>query len=420
MGIRWHMSDFTQTQLLDELQNIRILPVVEEEGSFAGAARRLNCAASVIMRSVESLEGAIGQSLLERHAAGVRLSAAGKKVHARAVRIDREIDAAATHFLRSDRISPSLHTLRHLLGHGARQRLVLELVKHGSARAAADSLGMSQPGISMALGRLERTLNAPLFDRTRRGLRPSEQCNSLLKHFNRVAAELRALGDELESENGDVAGTVVLGLLTVARLHLVPAAVINVRRDHPRVKVQTVTLPYDRMLSALADGRIDLVVGVAGSVAQEIDLHIEVLGADELGIFLRSGHPLLDRTCPTLSELSDVDWIMPRREALSRRLIESAFADADVMIPEAAVESTDTEFIRQLVLSSDMLAFASPQQFAFELDNGSVARLPIHLRGTARETALLERREALPSPAVALMRSAISEQAATWVSRQQL
>ncbi|ODT83706.1 MAG: hypothetical protein ABS76_01975 [Pelagibacterium sp. SCN 64-44] len=414
------MIDFTSTRLLDELQNLRLLPVVAEEGSFAGAARRLNCAASVIMRSIESLEQAIGESLLERHAAGVRLSSAGELVRARAVRIDAEIDLAAELFQSAERVSPSLHTLRHVLGNGARQRLVLELVRHGSARAAADGLGMTQPGISMALGRLERTLGAPLFERTRRGLRPSDQCVSLLKHINRIEAELRALCDELDSAAGDIAGTVVLGLLTVARLHLVPAAVIQVRRAHPRVKIRTMTLPFDRMLSALADGRIDLVVGVAGSAIEESGLRVTVLGGDELGIFLRSGHPLLTGPCPSLGQLSHADWIMPRREALSRRLIESCFAAADMAVPEAAVESTDTEFIRQLVLCSDMLAFASPQQFAFELQNGSVARLPIPLGGTARETALLERNEALPSPAVSLIRAAICEQANIWAGQPKL
>ena len=45
-----------------------------------------------------------------------------------------------------------------------------ELQKHGRVSAVAQSLGISQPGVSNALGRLRKLLGDELFLRTSRGI----------------------------------------------------------------------------------------------------------------------------------------------------------------------------------------------------------------------------------------------------------
>ena len=48
-----------------------------------------------------------------------------------------------------------------------------ELHKHGRVSAAAESLGISQPGVSNALSRLRKLLGDELFLRTSRGMVPT-------------------------------------------------------------------------------------------------------------------------------------------------------------------------------------------------------------------------------------------------------
>src|SRR5947207_6505720 len=56
--------------------------------------------------------------------------------------------------------------LRHL-------RVVCAVAESGSVTKAAARLGLAQPALTTQLQRIERTLGGPLFERDRRGARPT-------------------------------------------------------------------------------------------------------------------------------------------------------------------------------------------------------------------------------------------------------
>ena len=66
------------------------------------------------------------------------------------------------------------------------------LCETGNVGRAAAELGLSQPGLSRALARLEEELGAPLFDRRGRGLALNRYGEAFLGHVRRVLGELEA------------------------------------------------------------------------------------------------------------------------------------------------------------------------------------------------------------------------------------
>src|SRR3954465_15016978 len=56
--------------------------------------------------------------------------------------------------------------LRHL-------KVVCAIAETGSVTKAASQLGLAQPALTAQLQRIERTLGGPLFERDRRGARPT-------------------------------------------------------------------------------------------------------------------------------------------------------------------------------------------------------------------------------------------------------
>jgi LysR family transcriptional regulator, hca operon transcriptional activator len=74
---------------------LRYLCTVAEEGQITSAARRLKIAQPTLTRAITQLEGELGIELLERHARGVTLTAAGEAFVAKArVALAAEDDAA--------------------------------------------------------------------------------------------------------------------------------------------------------------------------------------------------------------------------------------------------------------------------------------------------------------------------------------
>jgi DNA-binding transcriptional LysR family regulator len=70
-----------------DLRLLRYFVAVVSEGSFNHAARRLHIAQPPLSRAIQLLEGRVGTPLLDRSARPLRLTAAGKLLHAQALQI---------------------------------------------------------------------------------------------------------------------------------------------------------------------------------------------------------------------------------------------------------------------------------------------------------------------------------------------
>ena len=72
---------------MDKLAALRVFVEVAETGGFSSAARRLDCAASSVVRSVDALEESLGTVLFNRSTRQVTLSDAGSAYYARAKKL---------------------------------------------------------------------------------------------------------------------------------------------------------------------------------------------------------------------------------------------------------------------------------------------------------------------------------------------
>jgi DNA-binding transcriptional LysR family regulator len=73
---------------------LRVLVQVADSGSFSAAAEQLNYTQSAVSQQVATLEAEAGLTLLERHARGVRLTAAGQALYEHAEGILARLEAA--------------------------------------------------------------------------------------------------------------------------------------------------------------------------------------------------------------------------------------------------------------------------------------------------------------------------------------
>lgn len=66
------------------------------------------------------------------------------------------------------------------------------LTRHGGFTIAARELGISQPALSRGIRRLEQAAGAQLFNRSRRGITPTDAGEVLLAHAIPLRQELRS------------------------------------------------------------------------------------------------------------------------------------------------------------------------------------------------------------------------------------
>jgi DNA-binding transcriptional LysR family regulator len=119
--------------------------------------------------------------------------------------------------------------------------LVLALVRGGSLARAADLLAVDVSTIFRAIRKLEKSLGALLFDKTRSGYLPTDLARALADHAEQAEQALASARRVLEGERDVVSGTVRLSC-TDAVLHdlLVPALECFMA-DYPLLTLELVT-----------------------------------------------------------------------------------------------------------------------------------------------------------------------------------
>ena len=397
----------SRAQSLDlNLRHLRALVAVAASGSIAGAAEGLFRVSSAVTRSIAELETALGRPLFERRARGTVLNAAGELVLARALRIDAEFDAARGQLMARAGVkgSADASSLFASILNGRRLAVVASLAEKRNMAAVAREFGITQPAVSAALKDLEKRLGAPLFERSARGLAPTQAGEIVAFYFRRVLSELRNIGPDIAASEGVLTGVVNVGALPLGRTHILPLAIAALLEKHPGLHVHTDESPYNALAASVRSGDLDFILGALRPDALTKELTVEPLFEDRLSLITRAGHPLARGGDTSLDQLVSARWVLSRRGAPSRELFEQFFAASGMPAPVPAVETGDLAVLRALLLESDMVTAISAHQLRYEILDGSLVELAIPLESTRRHIGITQREGSFPSPgALALM-----------------
>lgn len=390
-----------------KIMQIRAFCMIADRGTVSEAAENLFRTQSAITRSIRDLEHNLAVPLFERQASGMLLTELGKAILPRAQRAIAELHQvpALLSRLKQDRRDEAepvwLFNLRRL-------QIFLALCRLHHTQSVASSLGISQPAVSAALKVLEKGAGMVLFRRTPKGMMPTAAGREMAPVISRALNEIRHIPDELAARQGILTGTVNIGALPLSRSRLLPLAIARLIARHPGIHIVTNESAFSTLITELRAGEVDFILGALRHDEAILDIHNQALFDEELILLVRQNHPLCSKP-PSASDLSQVQWILPRSNSPARHLLDGAFQQAGMDAPTPVVESGDLAIVRGLLLNSDMVAAVSSQQLDFEVKAGVLRQLSLKLPDTRREIGLTFRQGALHSPATAALLTCIHE-----------
>lgn len=141
-----------------------------------------------------------------------------------------------------------------------RLQILVAAARRGSFAAAADELSFTPSAISQQISTLEAEVGAVLFERTSRGVRPTDAGRVLLVHAEVVLAQIADARAELDALGGVRAGRLGFGSFSSATSVFAARAVDTFRTRHPGVALR------------FADG--EPYESVARLKAREVDLAV--------------------------------------------------------------------------------------------------------------------------------------------------
>ena len=266
-----------------------------------------------------------------------------------------------------------------------------EVALRGSFSAAAESLSYTQPAVSQQIARLEKQVGVKLIEREPRGIRLTPAGDVLVRHTERIMAQLAAADEELLEVAAQARGRLRVGSFATAAGTIVPRAVAAFRRLRPAVEVDISLLDPHESIPALRRGDIEIAITEEGGFDGEVDtsgLEIEHLLDDHMWVSLPADHPLATRRAIELADLRDEDWMFA--------CLSGTCADSNVVLracqdagfqPRIAYQSDDYFAIQGLVASGMGVALIPGLGLASTRDD--VAVRPVKGRPPYRRVAAL-------------------------------
>ena len=272
-------------------------------------------------------------------------------------------------------------------------RTFIAVAEHGSVRAAAESLRISQPSVSGSLAALSEEVGVPLTEREGRGLKLSAAGEAFLPHA-REALGLLDQGTRLARTAAEAtSATVRIAAVYTAAESLLPPLLRRFREAHPEIPIQLEIGNREEVLSRLAGREAD--IGVGGR-APDDGFEALPMGPNPHVVVASPEHPLAGREGIPLAELAGETWLVREEASGTRRIVDEYLSSADIDPPITTIGSNGAIAAAAMVgLGVGLVPLVSVQQ---QIDAGQVVWLDVVPAPPTREWyAILPARR--PSPA---------------------
>lgn len=228
--------------------------------------------------------------------------------------------------------------LRHL-------RYLVTVADEAHFTRAAQRLRIAQPALSQQIRRLEEEVGLPLVERTTRSVRMTAAGRVLVEHARRVLHEADVAVAVLEDLRGLRVGRLAIGASqTMASLELSDL----LTAFHQRFPAVEMAVQEDLSTELAASLRRDELDLAFITISQDGDLESHAVASESLVCILPLDHALAQRACLDLRDVEKESFVVFRRGATIRQLIDEA-SRACGYSPRVLFETNNIARMRALV-----------------------------------------------------------------------
>lgn len=158
---------------------------------------------------------------------------------------------------------------------------------------AAEEVGLSQPAMSRALGRLRELIGDRLLIRGRSGLVLSPRAAALKPLVTAALSHTKGVFQQTSFDPARAERTVRIASADTHAIVLAPKIVVRLSRDAPSVSLQVVPITTD-LAARMEDGSVDFCFALA-STPLPAGARSMPVASDQLAVVMRHGHPAARR-----------------------------------------------------------------------------------------------------------------------------
>lgn len=211
-------------------------------------------------------------------------------------------------------------------------KYIYQVYQDGSFSAAAEHLYMSQPALSIAVRRVEESIGAEIFDRSRRPLALTEAGQAYIDTLHYIRYLEEDLAHRIEDLRGLQTGTLRLGGTHYLNCYILAPILAGFSHLYPGVRLDLFEDSALKLQGYLQRRDLDLTLSCAPEIVEQFEhkpafydhvllaLHRDIPLPDELDAFALSADDILkcrhlESGCPRvdLTYFKDLDFILLRQ-----------------------------------------------------------------------------------------------------------
>lgn len=197
----------------------------------------------------------------------------------------------------------------------------LEISNSGSFVEASENLHLSQPALSISIGKLESAVGGPLFARSRKGIQLTPEGKHFLPVARRLVDDWDLALDDLSRLFNKQVGKVSLAALPTLAAGFLPAVLTDFKQQYPSLEISVHDLLASQIDELISEGRADIGLSVQPRNIETV--HFEPLIEDQFVAVCPNDHPLLSLEEVSWDQLLaypiiDLDKMSSTRQAIER------------------------------------------------------------------------------------------------------
>ena len=268
-------------------------------------------------------------------------------------------------------------SLHRSVGTFRQLQILMTVAETGSVSAAAESLALSQPTVSMQLKKLADTVGLPLYEHVGGRFVPTEAGSAVLGAAREIASQFEGLHQTLTDLRGLKAGTLRIGIVTTAK-YFVPHLLGEFAQRYPDIdidmKVSNREMTIERLTSGLDD------CAMFSHPPDDDTIESFRFLPNPLVAIAPVDHPLTERGYISLAEFAESPFLIRERGSGTRRTIEALFEECNIK-PNIRMTIDSGEAIKHAVMSGLGTSIVSSYTLAYGGHHGveelQVEHLPL-------------------------------------------
>ena len=265
------------------------------------------------------------------------------------------------------------------------------LADTGHYRKAAERVGISQPSLSLQIGKLEETLNLQLVERGRAGAVLTPSGREILKRTREILADVTALTETSQRLETGLAGTIRLGASPTLGPYLLPNVVRNLPKKYPDLRLIIKDGAPADLLDDLLAGQHDLIL--TQLPLRSSDVSVARLFREPLHLATALDHPFAAKKTIKDGDLQDQNLLLLSNRFAMHNQIAALGIEFGATLRQD-YEGTSLDALRQMTAMNMGVTFlpALYAQSEIPRSGADVATIPFRKGQFTRTIALAWRK----------------------------